>query len=150
LTLEKIRRVVQDDETIYPLDNTDQKRKFLDLIIKLDLITLSADPQGKLKGFLISYRSCDGDYLSRERPEAPEGNSVVVDVLWIRPDLRDGKTLKELIRLGLQKNRANYAGAEKIFMHVRRADRPPGKNEIKRGQDIFRAYDYPKFFRKYA
>jgi hypothetical protein len=150
LPLDDVRRVFQDDKNIYPLDNAEEKRKFLDLIIKLDLITLSTDPQGQLEGFLISYRSWDGDFLSRERPEVLVGNSIVVDVLWMKEGL-GVKAIRKLIRQTLAKNKLVYAGAEKLFLHKRHAldNETLSSKEIKRGEDIFRAYDYPKFFRNY-
>jgi len=137
LPLDEVRRVVQDDKAIYPLDNADEKRKFLDLIIKLDLITLSADPQGKLEGFLISYRTWFGKDLDRHRPEQV-GDTVSVDVAWVRPDLRTtGETLRQLIREAFLKNRLAYAGATKIVFN---RQKDGGKS---------RWHDYIKFSQRF-
>lgn len=151
MPLDEVRRVFLSDSSIYPLDNAEEKRKFFECLEKNDLITLSDDPQGNLEGFLICYRSFNGDYLNKARASEQTGDSVVVDLLWLRPDLRDGLTIKKIICHSLRVNRERNAGAEKLFMHVRRAgDRPLGPKEVRRGDDIFRIYDYQRFYRKFA
>lgn len=140
MPLEELRRVFLSDGSIYPLDNLEVKRRFFDLVSKLDLLTLSDDPQGNLEGFLVSFRSWNGEPLDLKRPEEQTGNSVTVDNIWVRPDLRGRGALKRLIRFGLIRNRERNAGAEKIFIHWRQA--PSG--------EVFKGYDYPRFFRKYA
>lgn len=152
LPLEQVRRVFLSDSAIYPLDNLEVKRRFFELIVKQDLLTLSEDPKGDLEGFLVCYRSWDGDYLNQRRPEPQDGNSVVVDNVWIRPDLRSGKTLKKVIRLALLKNVLRNAGAARLYLHMRRASltRKLKHSEVIRGRDVFRYFDYPSFYRKYA
>lgn len=151
MPLDEVRRVFLERSEIYPQDNAEEKRKFFECLERNDLITLSDDSQGNLKGFVICYRSFNGDYLNKARASEQTGDSVVVDLIWIRPDLRDGLTIKKIISHSLRANRYRNAGAEKIFIHVRRAgDRPPGPKEVKRGDDIFRFYDYPSFYRKFA
>lgn len=136
----EVRRVFLCDSSIYPADNAEVKRKFLDLVEKNDLLTPLSDPQGSLEGFLVSYRSWDGQPLDQRRPEEQTGNGVTVDNIWIAPHLRGTDALKRLIKHALLRNKDRYAGAEKIFIHFRRGP----------GVDIFRGYDYPNFFRKYT
>ena len=133
LLLEDVRRIVQSDASIYPSDNVDVKRKHIELVLKLDLITLLADPQGKLEGFLISYRSLAGRDLDRRRVEQV-GDTVSVEVVWLRPDLRgSGAALRRLIRAALRKNRERFAGAEKLLFHRQKDGARP------------RWHDYPRF-----
>lgn len=135
-----VLRVFLSDSKIYPLDNLEVKRKFFDLLVKQDLITLSDDPQGNLEGFLVSYRSWNGEPLNKSRASEQTGNSVTVDLIWIREDLRGTETIKRLIRHALLRNKDRNAGAEKIFIHWRQG---PDK-------DMFIGHDYPSFFRKYT
>lgn len=141
MPLSEVRQVFLSDGAIYPSDNADKKEAFLDLVVKLDLLTLLDDPQGRLEGFLVCFRSWHGEALSRTRPEEQTGNGVTVDNIWVRPDLRgDGRALRRLMRYALIRNQTRNAGAEKIYVHWRQAP------EV----DVFRGYDYPKFYRKYA
>jgi len=117
LPLEEVRRVVLGDGAIYPQDNAEQKRKFFELLEKLDLITLLVDPTGRLEGFLISYRTQGGADLDPQRP-VQLGDTISVDVAWIRPDLRgDGRALRRLIAATFFKNRLVWAGAERIVFN---------------------------------
>lgn len=114
---DEVRRIVLTDKAIYPLDNGDAKEKHFKLCDKLDLITLSVGLDGRLEGFIICYRSWFGKDLDPARIE-PVGDTVSVDVLYIRPDLRhDGETIKRIIKAAFIKNRDRFAGAVKLVFN---------------------------------
>ncbi|GEM_PF-3238502 len=122
---------------LWPADEVETKRKFVEYCFAHDLITLLVDSSGRLEGFLFFYRQPQHDGLNLKRPEA-NGRYAVCDCLWIRSDLRGkGMKLRELVGKALRENREKILGAEKLLFL-----RP--KNAFK---DMF--FDFPNFYRKF-
>lgn len=121
---------------LWPEDGKEKKRKHIEFCFKSGLLTPLCDPQGRLAGFLLYYRGPFLDGIYKNRPD-DGGEFIVCTVLWVRPDLRGGQTIKNLISKAVTENREKILGAEKISFE-----------RIQRGNGD-RVYNFPKFFRRY-
>lgn len=139
--LEQVFTVVRDwgqlhGWPLWPADDTEKKRFFVRFCSERGFLTLLADPQGRLEGFLFFYRSHQFEGMDVQRPE-PAGKYVVCDVFWIRPDLTRTDAADRLIRKAVTENRDKILGAEKIVF-FREWN---GFNPV--------IYDFPAFFRRF-
>lgn len=121
---------------LWPEDGKEKKRKHIEFCFKSGLLTPLEDPKGSLAGFLIFYRGRFLDGILKARPD-DGGPYVVCSVLWIRPDLRGGDTMRRLIRKAVKENREKILGAEKISFE-----------RLRRGTGD-RKYNFPRFFRRF-
>lgn len=97
----------------YPNDSENSKIEFLRIINRFGYLTLQADRKGTLEGFLILYRT-DGDFLNKRSPY-PKGQKTKCDALWIRPDLRGTKVIKQLIKKAISAQPDLITCANEIF-----------------------------------
>lgn len=142
LFLEQVFAVVRDWSEregfdLWPADDSEKKKKFVEFCFEHGLLTLLSDSQNRLEGFLFFYRQPNLDGLNMKRPEQ-SGRFLVCDVLWVRPDLRQGNTLKRLIKKAVIENKEKILGAEVL--------------KIQKGKAGYKNYEFnfPKFFRRFA
>lgn len=142
LAFEECWRVVRDWKELngfdlWPADEPEKVRKFLEFCCSTGLLTLLIDSQGRLEGFLTFYRSHQYAGLDWARP-IMVGEYVVCDVFWVRPDLKKTDAADRLIRLAIRESKEKILGAEKIVFF--------------RAWNNFKPviYDFPRFYRRYS
>lgn len=119
---------------LWPEDGKEKKRKHIEFCFKSGLLTPLEDSKGSLAGFLIFYRGRFLDGILKARPD-DGGPFVVCSVLWIRPDLRGGDTMRRLIRKAVIENRDKILGAEILaFERLKK----PG----------YFKFNFPRFYRR--
>lgn len=139
--LDEVFQVVRDWESkngfsLWPADDLEAKRKFIEFSFNTGNLTLLADEQNRLEGFLFFYRSNQFQGLNVSRPESL-GPFVVCDCLWLRDDVRGSGALKRLIKKVIAENKEKILGGEKLC--------------FQNGKINFndRLYSFPKFYRKF-
>lgn len=123
---------------LWPDDEPAKKEDFIRLMYESGHLTPLVDLDGRLAGFLLSYRLpySDGGY-DRKRPES-RGEFVSVPLLWLRPELRGRGLLKALFKEALRRKKPDLLGAETIIFE--RMEKPLKQKR----------YSFPKFLRKYS
>lgn len=141
LAFEECWRIVRDWKELHgfdlwPADDSEKIRKFLEFCYSTGLLTLLTDSQGRLEGFLTFYRSHQWQGLDWKRP-VMVGPYVVCDVFWVRPDLSKTDAAQRLIAKAINDGSEKVLGAEKIvFFRAWNGFKPV-------------IYDFPRFYRRF-